>query len=80
MFLKKVSVSEDVPEECKAGKAKQFLADMKRTLSKVSFDRIVEALQTYKKTDNLDILLTETAVLAEDPNTHSLLRGVFMYS
>ncbi|XP_038164925.1 regulator of telomere elongation helicase 1 [Cyprinodon tularosa] len=75
----KVSVSEDVPEECKAGKAKQFLADMKKTLSKVSFDRIVEALQTYKKTDDLDILLTETAVLAEDPNTHSLLRGFYQF-
>ena len=62
-------------EEGKAGRAKQFLADMKKSLSKVSFDRIVQALQSYKSTDNLDVLLTETAVLTEDANTHSLLRG-----
>ncbi|MEQ2219562.1 hypothetical protein XENOCAPTIV_020010, partial [Xenoophorus captivus] len=72
----KVSVSEDASEECKASKVKQFLADMKKSLSKVSFDHIVEALQSYKKTDDLSVLLTETAVLAEDPNTHTLLRGV----
>ncbi|XP_051281966.1 regulator of telomere elongation helicase 1 isoform X2 [Dicentrarchus labrax] len=38
-----------------------------------------QALQTYKKTDNLDVLLTETAVLSEDTNTHSLLRGVYQF-
>lgn len=75
----KVSVAEDVSEECKASRAKQFLADMKKSLSKQSFDRIVEALQTYKKTDVLSGLLTETAVLAEDPNTHSLLRGFYQF-
>ncbi|XP_047221537.1 regulator of telomere elongation helicase 1 isoform X3 [Girardinichthys multiradiatus] len=75
----KVSVSQDVSEECKASKVKQFLADMKKSLSKVSFDHIVEALQSYKKTDDLSVLLTETAVLAEDPNTHSLLRGFYQF-
>lgn len=62
-------------EEDKASRAKKFLADMKKSLSQASFERIVQALQTYKKTDNLDILLKETAVLTEDTNTHSLFRG-----
>ncbi|KAM4736852.1 regulator of telomere elongation helicase 1 [Anableps anableps] len=75
----KVSVSEDVSEECKASRAKHFLADMKKSLSKVSFDHIVQALQSYKKTDELSVLLTETAVLAEDPNTHALLRGFYQF-
>ncbi|KAM4570874.1 regulator of telomere elongation helicase 1 isoform 2-T2 [Fundulus diaphanus] len=75
----KVSVSDDISDECKASRAKQFLADMKKSLSKVSFVRVVEALQSYKKTDDLSVLLTETAVLAEDPNTHSLLRGFYQF-
>ncbi|KAM4562897.1 regulator of telomere elongation helicase 1 [Odontesthes bonariensis] len=75
----KPSVSEDVSEEGKAGRAKQFLADMKKSLSKVSFDRIVQALQSYKTSDNLQVLLTETAVLTEDANTHSLLRGFYQF-
>lgn len=75
LSLKKISVSEDVSEEGKANRAKTFLAEMKKSLSQANFDRIVQALQTYKKTDNLDILLIETAVLTEDTNTHSLLRG-----
>lgn len=74
-MLKKTSVSEDLSEEGKASRAKKFLAEMKKSLSQVNFDRIVQALQTYKKTDNLDVLLTEAAVLIEDANTHSLLRG-----
>lgn len=48
---------------------------MKKSLSQVSFDRIIQALQTYKKTDDLDHLLTETAILSEDANTQSLLHG-----
>ncbi|KAK2850793.1 hypothetical protein Q5P01_007069 [Channa striata] len=75
----KTSMSEDVSEEDKARRAKRFLAEMKKSLSQVNFDRIIEALQTYKKTDNLDVLLTETAVLAEDANTHSLLHGFYQF-
>lgn len=70
-----MSVSEDVSEEGKANRAKKFLAEMKKSLSQVNFDRIVQSLQTYKKTDNLDVLLTEIAVLTEDTNTHNLMRG-----
>ena len=62
-------------EEGKASRAKTFLAEMKKSLSQVNFDRIIQALQTYKKADSLDVLLTETAVLTEDTNTYSLLRG-----
>lgn len=75
----KLRVPEDASEESKATRAKKFLADMKKSLSQVSFDCIVQALQTYKKTDNLDVLLTETAVLTEDANTHSLLRGFYQF-
>ncbi|KAM7412359.1 hypothetical protein PAMA_022037 [Pampus argenteus] len=75
----KMSVSEVVPEENKASRAKKFLAEMKKSLSQVNFERIVQALQTYKKTDNLDALLTETVVLTEDTNTHSLLWGFYQF-
>ncbi|XP_069025206.1 regulator of telomere elongation helicase 1 isoform X2 [Embiotoca jacksoni] len=75
----KLCVSDDVSEEGKASRAKKFLSDMKKSLSQKSFDRIVRALQTYKKTDSLDVLLTETAVLAEDTNTHALLRGFYQF-
>uniref|UniRef100_A0A8C7YUV4 Regulator of telomere elongation helicase 1 n=1 Tax=Oryzias sinensis TaxID=183150 RepID=A0A8C7YUV4_9TELE len=79
LSVQEQSRSEDVSEEDKAARAKLFLADMKKSLSKVNFDRIVQALQTYKKTDELDVLLTETAVLSEDANTHSLLRGFYQF-
>ncbi|XP_072305421.1 regulator of telomere elongation helicase 1 [Eucyclogobius newberryi] len=72
-------VSEDMSEEGKASRAKGFLAEMKKTLSQVNFERVVQALQSYKKTDDLDTLLVETAVLAEDANTHNLLRGFYQF-
>ncbi|RVE71231.1 hypothetical protein OJAV_G00072690 [Oryzias javanicus] len=73
------SRSEDLSEEDKTVRAKLFLADMKKSLSKVTFDRVVQALQTYKKTDELDALLTRTAVLTEDANTHRLFRGFYQF-
>lgn len=73
--LQNKCVPEIVSEEGKVNRAKIFLAEMKKTLSQVNFERIVQALQAYKKTDNLDTLLAETAVLAEDANTQNLLRG-----
>uniref|UniRef100_A0A7N6FHZ4 Regulator of telomere elongation helicase 1 n=1 Tax=Anabas testudineus TaxID=64144 RepID=A0A7N6FHZ4_ANATE len=66
-------------DEGKANRAKKFLAEMKKSLSQVNFDRIVQSLQTYKKTDNLDVLLTEIAVLTEDTNTHNLMRGFYQF-
>lgn len=71
-----MSRMEDVVEKGKTSRAKTFLAEMKRSLSQVNFDHIVLALQSYKKNDDLDVLLSEMAVLIEDANTHSLLRGM----
>uniref|UniRef100_A0AAQ5YQ22 Regulator of telomere elongation helicase 1 n=1 Tax=Amphiprion ocellaris TaxID=80972 RepID=A0AAQ5YQ22_AMPOC len=78
-LLKKLRVSEDVSEESKATRAKRFLADMKKSLSQVSYDCVVQSLQTYKTTDDLDALLTETAVLTEYSSTHRLLRGIYQF-
>ncbi|XP_051805609.1 regulator of telomere elongation helicase 1 isoform X2 [Acanthochromis polyacanthus] len=75
----KLRGSGDVSEESKATRAKRFLADMKKSLSQVSYDCVVQGLQTYKTTDDLDALLTETAVLTEYSSTHSLLRGVYQF-
>uniref|UniRef100_A0A7N6B0I8 Regulator of telomere elongation helicase 1 n=1 Tax=Anabas testudineus TaxID=64144 RepID=A0A7N6B0I8_ANATE len=75
----KLVQQQDVSEEGKANRAKKFLAEMKKSLSQVNFDRIVQSLQTYKKTDNLDVLLTEIAVLTEDTNTHNLMRGFYQF-
>lgn len=75
----KKSVPEDMSEEGKASRAKTFLAEMKKNLSQVNFEKIVQALQAYKKSDDLDMLLAQTAVLAEDANTHSLLRGFYQF-
>uniref|UniRef100_A0A667WX82 Regulator of telomere elongation helicase 1 n=1 Tax=Myripristis murdjan TaxID=586833 RepID=A0A667WX82_9TELE len=67
-------------QEQVSDKAKKFLAEMKKSLSQVNFDRIVQALQTYKRTDNIDVLLTDAAdLLAGDANTHSLLRGFYQF-
>ncbi|XP_029362912.1 regulator of telomere elongation helicase 1 isoform X2 [Echeneis naucrates] len=76
---KTTSVSDNVSEDGKASKIKMFLAEMKKSLSQVNFDRIIQALQSYKKTDDVDLLLTETTVLTEDRNTHSLLRGLYQF-
>lgn len=75
----KMADSEDVSGEDKPNRAKKFLAEMKTSLSQVSFDRIIQTLQSYKRTDDLDQLLTETALLAEDTNTHGLLRGFYQF-
>ncbi|KAK7884484.1 hypothetical protein WMY93_027607 [Mugilogobius chulae] len=71
--------SEDTSEEGKASRAKLFLAEMKKSLSQLNFERVIQALQTYKKTDDVDKLLLETGALAEDANTHSLLRGFYQF-
>ncbi|XP_029986056.1 regulator of telomere elongation helicase 1 isoform X2 [Sphaeramia orbicularis] len=75
----KLSMSSAVCEEDKASRAKRFLQDMKKSLSHVKFEQMVQALQTYKRTDHLDGLLTQTAALAEDANTHGLLRGFYQF-
>ncbi|KAL6120230.1 rtel1 [Pungitius sinensis] len=62
-----------------SSRVKGFLAEMKRSLSQFSFERIIQALQTYKKNDQLEALLAEAAVLTEDANTHHLLRGLYQF-
>ncbi|KAM3872221.1 regulator of telomere elongation helicase 1 [Diretmus argenteus] len=73
-------MSEHQSEEGKASRAKRFLGEMKKSLSHVNFQRIMKALQTYKTTDDLDVLVTEAAdLLTGDANTHSLLRGFYQF-
>uniref|UniRef100_A0A3Q4BVD7 Regulator of telomere elongation helicase 1 n=1 Tax=Mola mola TaxID=94237 RepID=A0A3Q4BVD7_MOLML len=59
--------------------SKTFLAEMKKSLSQVNFDCIIKALQNYKTADNLDVLLSEAAILTQDANTHGLLRGIYQF-
>ncbi|XP_033485941.1 regulator of telomere elongation helicase 1 isoform X1 [Epinephelus lanceolatus] len=75
----KTCVSKDVSEDGSASRVKNFLGEMKKSLSQITFDRIIQALQTYKKNKNLDVLLAETSVLTEDTNTHGLLRGLYQF-
>ncbi|KAI4825816.1 hypothetical protein KUCAC02_021482 [Chaenocephalus aceratus] len=76
---KKWQVSEAVSGEGTSSRVKGFLAEMKKSLSQCNFEQIVQTLQTYKKTDDLDGLLTDTAVLTEDANTYSLLHGLYQF-
>ncbi|XP_057218677.1 regulator of telomere elongation helicase 1 isoform X2 [Triplophysa rosa] len=62
----------------KTGKA--FMIELKRCLSHENFKIIMVALQAYKATDDLNDLLTNvTEPLIQDPNTHSLLRGLYQF-
>lgn len=65
--------------ESKRNKAKTFLSEMKKSLSQVTFDQIVTALQSYKTSDSLEVLLSKMVVLTEDANTHGLFRGGIKY-
>lgn len=54
------------------------MIELRRCLSQENFKSIMEALQAYKATDDLIPLLTNvTEPLIQDPNTHSLFRGIF---
>ncbi|XP_036388440.1 regulator of telomere elongation helicase 1 isoform X1 [Megalops cyprinoides] len=69
-----------VSEESKAEKAKAFLAAVKRSLSQVNFHRIMNALQKYKRVDDLDdLLLVVVELFTEDTNTHILLREFYQF-
>uniref|UniRef100_A0AAR2L997 Regulator of telomere elongation helicase 1 n=1 Tax=Pygocentrus nattereri TaxID=42514 RepID=A0AAR2L997_PYGNA len=63
-----------------AGRGKTFMLELKKSLSQDSFTKMMHALQVYKATDNLDDLVTKAAeLLIQDPNTHSLLRGLYQF-
>nr|XP_055039817.1 regulator of telomere elongation helicase 1 [Misgurnus anguillicaudatus] len=65
---------------CTAKTGKDFMLELKRCLSHENFKIIMEALQTYKATDDLTVLLTNVAEpLIQDPNTHSLFRGLYQF-
>uniref|UniRef100_A0A3Q1CTR9 Regulator of telomere elongation helicase 1 n=1 Tax=Amphiprion ocellaris TaxID=80972 RepID=A0A3Q1CTR9_AMPOC len=74
----KLVQEQDVSEESKATRAKRFLADMKKSLSQVSYDCVVQSLQTYKTTDDLDALLTETDSLWLISNA-TLVTGIYQF-
>ncbi|XP_048097182.1 regulator of telomere elongation helicase 1-like [Alosa alosa] len=58
-------------------KGHDFLLELKRNLSQENFTQLMEALKTYKESDELlDFLAKATALLTPDPNTHRLLRGL----
>ncbi|XP_030646953.1 regulator of telomere elongation helicase 1 [Chanos chanos] len=79
---RKIKVVQDrkSSDDSKAAKGKAFLVELKRCLSQESFMSVMQALQTYKATDNLEDLLTKAAnILTTDPNTHSLLRGLYQF-
>lgn len=62
----------------KTGKA--FMMELRRCLSHENFKLIMEALQSYKTSDDLSDLLTNvTEPLMQDPNTHGLLRGLYQF-
>uniref|UniRef100_A0A8C9U4G9 Regulator of telomere elongation helicase 1 n=1 Tax=Scleropages formosus TaxID=113540 RepID=A0A8C9U4G9_SCLFO len=67
-------------EETKAEKAKAFLQVLKESLSQVHLQRIMLALQKYKKADSLQELLDEVVDLfAKDSNTYTLLREFYQF-
>uniref|UniRef100_A0A672Q0N3 Regulator of telomere elongation helicase 1 n=1 Tax=Sinocyclocheilus grahami TaxID=75366 RepID=A0A672Q0N3_SINGR len=62
----------------KTGKA--FMMELRRCLSHENFKLIMEALQSYKTTDDLSNLLANVAEpLIQDHNTHCLLRGLYQF-
>ncbi|MFT7804710.1 regulator of telomere elongation helicase 1 isoform X3 [Arapaima gigas] len=67
-------------EETKAEKAKAFLQALKQSLSQVNFQRVMVALQKYKKADNLQELLDEVVDLfAKDSKMYALLRDFYQF-
>uniref|UniRef100_A0A8C9QWR7 Regulator of telomere elongation helicase 1 n=1 Tax=Scleropages formosus TaxID=113540 RepID=A0A8C9QWR7_SCLFO len=62
------------------GTAKAFLQVLKESLSQVHLQRIMLALQKYKKADSLQELLDEVVDLfAKDSNTYTLLREFYQF-
>ncbi|KAK7127973.1 hypothetical protein R3I93_020529 [Phoxinus phoxinus] len=65
---------------CTAKTGKAFMIELRRCLSHENFKLIMEALQSYKTTDDLSNLLANVAEpLIQDHNTHNLLRGLYQF-
>ncbi|XP_051967242.1 regulator of telomere elongation helicase 1 [Xyrauchen texanus] len=79
---RKIKVVHDRKEvaSCSAKTSQTFMIELRRCLSHENFKIIMEALQAYKATDDLSGLLTNVIEpLIQDPNTHSLLRGLYQF-
>ncbi|XP_061542870.1 regulator of telomere elongation helicase 1 isoform X5 [Phycodurus eques] len=76
---KKPSVSCVVTGDGKNNFARNFLGEMKSSLSQVNFEQIRQALYSYKKNDNLDNLLLDTSLLTHDPHTYRLYQGLYSF-
>ncbi|XP_076880804.1 regulator of telomere elongation helicase 1 [Brachyhypopomus gauderio] len=76
----RVIQEQSASEASAAGRGKAFMLELKGSLSQESFTRIMHALQAYKASDDLDnLLLKAEGVLAQDRNTHGLLRGLYQF-
>uniref|UniRef100_A0A8C2IEG7 Regulator of telomere elongation helicase 1 n=1 Tax=Cyprinus carpio TaxID=7962 RepID=A0A8C2IEG7_CYPCA len=65
---------------CTAKTGKAFMMELRRCLSHENFKLIMEALQSYKTSDDLsDLLANVTEPLIQDHNTHCLLRGLYQF-
>uniref|UniRef100_A0A8C1EZX3 Regulator of telomere elongation helicase 1 n=1 Tax=Cyprinus carpio carpio TaxID=630221 RepID=A0A8C1EZX3_CYPCA len=65
---------------CTAKTGKAFMMELRRCLSHENFKLIMEALQSYKTSDDLsDLLAIVTEPLIQDHNTHCLLRGLYQF-
>ncbi|CAL8363813.1 unnamed protein product [Lota lota] len=75
----KKSCSSGASEENTHGKARRFLTEMRKSLSQMNYQRVMDALQAYKRLDDLTVLQAEAAVLLVDANTHVLFRGLYQF-
>ncbi|KAK0150548.1 Regulator of telomere elongation helicase 1 [Merluccius polli] len=79
---RKIKLVQDPKMSCPSGaseenthvKAKRFLTEMRKSLSQMNYQRVMDSLQAYKRQDDLTVLQTEAAVLLVDANTHVLFR------
>ncbi|XP_054836585.1 regulator of telomere elongation helicase 1 [Eublepharis macularius] len=68
------------PLEPKKSRSAAFITAVKRSLSQLNFDRFSQTLQHYTKTDDFDATLSQmSALFAEDPEKHVLLRGFYQF-
>lgn len=85
---RKIKLVQDQKTSCPPGassgenmqvKAKRFLTETKKSLSQMNYQKVMSALQAYKRLDDLTVLQTEAAVLLADANTHVLFRGLYQF-
>ncbi|XP_059913419.1 regulator of telomere elongation helicase 1 [Gadus macrocephalus] len=75
----KKSVPPGASEENTHSKARRFLTEMRKSLSQMNYQKVMDALQAYKRLDDLGVLQAEAAVLLVDANTHVLYRGLYKF-